>query len=195
VAGSTHAGEESTLLEAHRRLLQALPSALLILAPRHPQRFDSVAAAVAAFGFSFARRSQATPDTLPPDTLPHVSVLLLDTLGELMSFYAAADLAFVGGSLVPIGGHNLLEPASLGLAVLTGPYQFNSPQVVRALSDLGALTVVHDAVELSNALQQLLNDPLARASQGAAARAAIEANRGALARVLELIDTVETQAR
>jgi 3-deoxy-D-manno-octulosonic-acid transferase len=120
-------------------------------------------------------------------------VLLLDTLGELMEFYAAADLAFVGGSLVPVGGHNLLEPASLGRAVLTGPYQFNSPQVVRALSQLGALTVVHNRAQLCLALQRLINDPVARAAQGAAARAAIEANRGALGRVLELIDSVRAQ--
>jgi 3-deoxy-D-manno-octulosonic-acid transferase len=188
VAGSTHAGEESTLLEAHRLLLQSQPSALLILAPRHPQRFDGVAEALAAAGFSFARRSQAATDPLP-----QISVLLLDTLGELMDFYAAADLAFVGGSLVPVGGHNLLEPASLGIAVLTGPYQFNSPQVVRALSQLGALTVVYNCAQLSDALQRLMNDPLARAAQGAAARSAIEANRGALGRVLELIDSVRPQ--
>lgn len=185
VAGSTHEGEESIVLEAHRSVLKLLPSALLILAPRHPQRFDSAAAAIGRAGLVCARRSQ------PSDTPQvQVQVLLLDTLGELLNFYAAADVAFVGGSLVPIGGHNLLEPASLGLSVLSGPYQFNSPQILRALSDLGAVTIVHDAQQLSQALLRLLNDPQLRAAQGAAGRAAIEVNRGALGRLLDLIDSV-----
>jgi 3-deoxy-D-manno-octulosonic-acid transferase len=115
-------------------------------------------------------------------------VLLLDTLGELADFYAAADVAFVGGSLVPVGGHNLLEPAALGLPVLSGPQQFSSPEIARVLRGQGALTIVHDAAELAAALTRLLADPQARARQAAAGRAAIDANRGALERVLGLID-------
>jgi 3-deoxy-D-manno-octulosonic-acid transferase len=181
VAGSTHAGEESIVLEAHRLLLIELPRALLVLAPRHPQRFAAAAASIAAQGFDFIRRSA---DPAGAD----YQVLLLDTLGELADFYAAADAAFVGGSLVPIGGHNLLEPAAAGLPVLSGPAQFNSPEVARALSAAGALTLVHDAAELAAALASLLADPAARARQGAAGRAAIEANRGALERLLGLIE-------
>jgi 3-deoxy-D-manno-octulosonic-acid transferase len=185
VAGSTHPGEEQQLLEAHRRLLQQRPDALLILAPRHPQRFDAVAQTVASAGLSCARRSQPSPSSAAG-----AAVLLLDTLGELMDFYAAADVAFVGGSLVPVGGHNLLEPAAIGVPVLAGPQQFNSPQIARALIEQRGLIIVHDASELALALVRLLNDPQARSAQGAAARAVIDANRGALARMLDLIERV-----
>jgi 3-deoxy-D-manno-octulosonic-acid transferase len=180
-AGSTHAGEEQIVLAAHRLLLGQQPQVLLILAPRHPQRFDAAAASVAAHGFSCLRRSAGAPGS-------DCQVLLLDTLGELADFYAAADVAFVGGSLVPVGGHNLLEPAALGLPVLSGPQQFSSPEVARVLCAQGALTIVHDAAELAAALARLLADPQARAQQAAAGRVAIDANRGALERLLGLID-------
>ena len=182
-AGSTHPGEEQVVLDAHRRLLQVRPDALLVLAPRHPQRFESVAASLASSDLRCVRRSQQTDSCGAP-------VLLLDTLGELVDFYAAADVAFVGGSLVPIGGHNLLEPAAIGVPVLSGPHQFASPQVARALSEHKGLIIVHDAGELSDALVRLLNDPQARSTQGAAAHAVIEANRGALQRLVELIERV-----
>jgi 3-deoxy-D-manno-octulosonic-acid transferase len=187
VAGSTHAGEEAIVLEAHRRLLQRLPCALLVMAPRHPQRFAAAAASVTGYGFDYVRRSA---DSSGGD----YQVLLLDTLGELVDFYAAADVAFVGGSLVPIGGHNLLEPAALALPVLSGPAQFNSPEVARALGRAGALTLVHDAAELALVLARLLADPAARARQGQAAGAAIEANRGAIERLLRLIDRLPPAA-
>ncbi len=181
VAGSTHAGEEQIVLEAHRRLCERLPAPLLILAPRYPQRFDAVAASLAAAGFSYIRRSVEAAEG-------DYQVLLLDTLGELAEFYAAGDVAFVGGSLVAVGGHNLLEPAALGVPVLSGPEQFYSPDIARVLSERGALTIVHDAAGLAAALQRLLTDPQARATQGAAGCAAIAANRGALERLLGLID-------
>jgi 3-deoxy-D-manno-octulosonic-acid transferase len=181
VAGSTHPGEEQQLLAAHSLVLRQLPDAVLVLAPRHPQRFDAVADAVTAAGFCLVRRSR------PAAQAPSAAVLLLDTLGELMDFYAACDVAFVGGSLVPIGGHNLLEPAALGLPVLSGPNQFSSPQVAQALTEAHALIIVHSAAELAEELLRLLRDPTARAKQGAAARAVIDANRGARVRLLELI--------
>jgi len=182
VAGSTHAGEEPILLEAHRQLRRTLPQALLVLAPRHPQRFDEAAAAVQAAGLHCLRRSRAIQGD------DGYEVLLLDTLGELVEFYAAADVAFVGGSLVPIGGHNLLEPAALGLPVLSGPQQFNSPDVARILTAHGALATVEGAPALAAALAHLLGDADARAAQGERARAAIRANRGALARVVGVVD-------
>jgi 3-deoxy-D-manno-octulosonic-acid transferase len=181
VAGSTHAGEEPIVLAAHRRLLEQHPHTLLVLAPRHPQRFEAAAAAVAAQQLRCIRRSVESREQ-------DYQVLLLDTLGELADFYGAADVAFVGGSLVPIGGHNLLEPAALGIPVLSGPQQFASPELARALRAAGALAIVHDAAELAAALARLLADPQARAAQGAAGRAAIDANRGALERLLGLID-------
>jgi 3-deoxy-D-manno-octulosonic-acid transferase len=184
-AGSTHAGEEQIVLEAHRLVLAQQAQVLLILAPRHPQRFDAAAAAVAAHGFTCLRRSGGAPAA-------DYQVLLLDTLGELADFYAAADVAFVGGSLVPVGGHNLLEPAALGLPVVSGPQQFSSPEVARVLRGQGALTIVHDAAELAAALTRLLADPQARAQQAAAGCAAIDANRGALERLLGLIDRLRS---
>jgi 3-deoxy-D-manno-octulosonic-acid transferase len=183
VAGSTQEGEEATVLAAHRLLRMRLPQALLILAPRYPQRFDAVVAAVRAAGFSCARRSQALPAE------PY-AVLVLDTLGELVDFYAGADVAFVGGSLVPVGGHNLLEPAALGLPVLAGPHQFNSPDIARVLREYGALETVTDAAALAAALARLLADPELRARAGERARAAIEQNRGAIERVLRAIDVL-----
>lgn len=183
VAGSTHAGEERIVLEAHRQLRAREPHALLILAPRHPQRFDAAAAAAAAHGLHAVRRTGEPP-------AGDYAVLLLDTLGELAEFYAAADIAFVGGSLVRVGGHNLLEPAAIGLPVLSGPQQYNSPDVARSLVEQGALTIVHDAAELAAALQKLLADAPARARQGAAGRSVIEANRGARERLVQLIDTL-----
>jgi 3-deoxy-D-manno-octulosonic-acid transferase len=179
VAGSTHPEEESIVLEAHRALRARAPNALLVLAPRHPARFTAAAAAIAAMGFRYARRSGASSDG-PPD------VLLLDSIGELLEFYAAADAAFVGGSLVPVGGHNLLEPAALGLPVITGPEQFNSPDVARALEQQGALITVHDAAELAAALVSLLGDPDRRSRKGDAARLAMDAHRGALSKLLRL---------
>ncbi len=180
VAGSTQEGEERLVLAAQRQLRERFPQALLVIAPRYPQRFDSVVELVRAAGFTLARRSRAQESAA-------CEVLVLDTLGELMEFYAAADVAFVGGSLVPVGGHNLLEPAALGLPVLSGPHQFNSPDIARALKNCGALTTVSDASSLAAALTQLLADPELRARQGRSAKAAIEANRGALAAIQSMV--------
>jgi 3-deoxy-D-manno-octulosonic-acid transferase len=183
VAGSTHPDEDTIVLEAHRELRASQPNALLILAPRHPARFAAAALAIASMGFRYARRSGAASEG-PPD------VLLLDSIGELLEFYAAADVAFVGGSLVPVGGHNLLEPAALGVPVITGPEQFNSPDVARALERQGALITVHNAAELATALAGLLGDPDRRALRGDAARLAMDAHRGALFKLLRLTQTL-----
>ena len=183
VAGSTHGGvEEQALIEAQRGVRAAHDTALLVLAPRHPQRFTEAAAALARSGLRFALRSEAA--TVPPSC----EVLLLDTLGELLDFYAAADLAFVGGSLVPIGGHNLLEPAALGVPILTGPHNDNSEEILRLLTARGAAEVVHDATELRKRASALLDDPAARERMGAAGRASVDGNRGALEKLLGLIE-------
>jgi 3-deoxy-D-manno-octulosonic-acid transferase len=186
VAGSTHGGgEEQALLEAHQLVRAAHPGALLVLAPRHPRRFEEVAKSLAQAGVSFVRRSQAGE---AEDAGHACEVLLLDSLGELLDFYAAADLAFVGGSLVPVGGHNLLEPAALGLAILTGPNNFNSAEIAQLLLERGAAEVVHDAAQLGARVSALLADPGARARMGAAASAAVDGNRGALSNLLGLIE-------
>ena len=116
-----------------------------------------------------------------------------DTLGELLDFYAAADVAFVGGSLVPVGGHNLLEPAALGVPVLTGPHNFNSADIARLLIARGAAEVVRDAAGLRARVSELLADPAARARMGAHGRECVESNRGALAKLLGLIDPLLQQ--
>lgn len=177
VAGSTHEGEEEQLLDAHAVLRAQLPRALLVLAPRHPPRFAAVAALLARRGIAHATRTSGAPVD------GEVAVLLLDTLGELLAFYAAADVAFVGGSLVPVGGHNLLEPAALGRPVLCGPFMANSAGVAPALAASGALTVVAGAEELAAALQSLLQDATARERGGAASREVVAVNRGALGRI------------
>ena len=174
VAGSTHEGEERAVLDAHRGALQSLGGALLILAPRHPQRFDDVERLLQAMPLRHQRRSRV-------DEASEIDVLLLDTIGDLTDFYAAADVAFVGGSLVPIGGHNLLEPAALGLPVVSGPHNFAVPEVAAALQVAGGLAVVPDAAALAREISRLLGDGPERQRRGAAARAVVEANRGALA--------------
>jgi 3-deoxy-D-manno-octulosonic-acid transferase len=187
VAGSTHKGEEAAALAAHRMVRERHAEALLVLAPRHPARFAEVAVELEASGLPWARRSQAAHAAEDPTT-PSIAVLLLDSLGELIDFYAAADLAFVGGSLVPVGGHNLLEPAALGVPILTGPHTSNAPEVAQLLTARGAARVVHDAAELGTQVNALIADPGGRAAFGARARASVDSNRGALARLLALIE-------
>jgi 3-deoxy-D-manno-octulosonic-acid transferase len=185
VAGSTHGGiEEQAVLGAHRSVRVTHPAALLVLAPRHPPRFTEVAQALRQSGVRFARRSQAAQGAADGEC----EVLLLDSLGELLDFYAAADVAFVGGSLAPIGGHNLLEPAALGVPILTGPYNFNSEEIARLLIARGAAEVVRDGAELAARLRALLGDAAARARMGAQGRASVDGNRGALAKLLGLIE-------
>jgi 3-deoxy-D-manno-octulosonic-acid transferase len=181
VAGSTHAGEEEIVLAAHTRLCAARERALLVLAPRHPRRFAEVASRLTERGVAFARRSAEEP--CGDDT----RVLLVDTLGELLDFYAAGDIVFVGGSLVPVGGHNLLEPAALARPILSGPAFFNNPEVARRLLEREALELARDETELADALERLLANPALAARRGELARAVLEENRGALARVLELL--------
>lgn len=181
VAGSTHEGEEEVVLDAQARLAAKLPRALLVLAPRHPPRFEAVAALLRRRRVDFVTRSSGAP------VAASTQVLLLDTLGELVLFYAAADAAFVGGSLVPIGGHNLLEPAALGRPVLTGPHTHNAAEVARVLIEARAAQVVRDAGGLAECLAQLLGDEAARTESGARGRAAVDANTGALGRLLGLL--------
>jgi 3-deoxy-D-manno-octulosonic-acid transferase len=187
VAGSTHAGEETICFAAQRRLLtvareHGAPAPLLALAPRHPQRFDEVARELAAAGFAFARSTQpAAQGSPPPD------VLLIDEMGALLGWYAAADAAFVGGSLVPVGGHNLLEPAMLAKPVLAGPYDANAPEIARRLRDAGGLIVVNGAGELAAELALLFAEPAAARQRGSQASAGALPEQTGSRRALELI--------
>lgn len=182
IAASTHAGEDEQMLVAHARLRERYPSALLILVPRHPQRFDDVAALCQGQGEELARRSRE--EMVRTDT----TVYLGDTMGELTTLYGVADLAFVGGSLVPIGGHNLLEPAAQGVPVLSGPALANFEDVAAVLREAGALVEVMDAPALGEALVMLMENPQERQRQGEAGRRAIAANAGALQRTLTGLD-------
>jgi 3-deoxy-D-manno-octulosonic-acid transferase len=185
VAGSTHAGEEQAALRAHAALRAAHGDALLVIAPRHRPRFEEVATLLEKNGEPWMRFSAA--GSAGATASAGIAVLLLDTLGELENFYAAADLAFVGGSLVPVGGHNLLEPAALGVATLTGPHQHNAPDIARLLAAQQGLGVVRNEAELVTAVVRLMADAPARARMGEAARAAVAENRGALERVLAIV--------
>ena len=174
IAASTHGGEDEQILAAMTQVRQQLPTALLILVPRHPQRFDSVASLCDSQGFTMARRSRQ--ETISEQT----QVYLGDTMGEMPLLLQASDVAFVGGSLVPIGGHNLLEPASLGKATLTGPHYFNFADVTRQLCDSKACAVVADADALAASLITLLQDEEKRQQMGMRAFDVVAANQGAL---------------
>ncbi|HEU4626083.1 MAG TPA: lipid IV(A) 3-deoxy-D-manno-octulosonic acid transferase [Steroidobacteraceae bacterium] len=188
VAGSTHGdGEEEAVLAAHRHVRSVYPNALLVLVPRHRQRFAEVGAWLEKQNVRIIRRSS------PAARTRDLEVLLVDTLGELLDFYAMSDVAFVGGSLVPVGGHNLLEPAALGVPVLTGPHNHNAADIARILIDAGAALVVKDAAELGQRVAELLGNPAERARMGTAGRTAVEGNRGALEKLLGLIDPLLRQ--
>jgi len=182
VAGSTHEDEEARALDCHAAIRRRYPDALLILVPRHPERFDRVARLCEGRGFETVRRSSGTNGT------EATSVLVGDTMGELLLFYAASDVAFVGGSLVPVGGHNMLEPVSLGVPVVVGPHLHNFEEVSEALFEAGAARRVRDREELESAVSGLLADAEARARMAENGSRLIEANRGASRRLLEIID-------
>lgn len=181
VAASTHEGEDAAVLAAFVQVRQQFPSALLMLVPRHPERFDSVARQVAEQGFALARRSRQQ------EVSPEVAVFLGDTMGELLLWYAVADVAFVGGSLIPVGGHNMLEPIALEVPTLSGPHVFNFQTIADELVAAGALQLV-DAEQMAEAMLQLLHEPALARRQVAAGHAVMQRNRGALQRQLALIE-------
>jgi 3-deoxy-D-manno-octulosonic-acid transferase len=185
IAASTLKGEESAVLTAFRRVKRTRPEALLILAPRKPERFGEVAELVGGEGFSVARRTE-----LPVDAEPRADVVILDTFGELAALFQIATAVFVGGSLVDAGGHNILEPAVFGKAILFGPHMQNFAEIAQTFLDNGAAEQVSSEAGLTDALVGLLEDPVRRARLGAAARALVEANRGAKHRTLDAIARV-----
>ena len=182
IAGSTHEREEDIVLDAHERVRAARNDALLVLVPRHPNRFDAVKSWLRSRNVRFVSRS--TREAVAADT----SVLLVDTLGELLSFYSAANVAFVGGSLVPVGGHNLLEPAALNRPIIVGPYTFNAADIAQNFFASGAAVQVESATQLGSAVLDLLTNAARRDQMIARAHGILQANRGALARLLALIE-------
>lgn len=181
IAASTHQGEEEQILDALRQVRREHPDCLLMLVPRHPERFGRVAELCSRAGFRVVRRSSGRPCD------QDVDIFLGDTMGELMLFYAASDVAFVGGSLVPTGGHNMLEPAALGKPVIAGPHLFNFTEIAAAMERAGALCRVADGAELAEVTSRLLSSPEERAGMGEAGRRLVQQNRGALQRVLDLV--------
>ncbi len=182
IAASTHDGEEQQVLEAHRRLLEEQPDLLLILVPRHPERFAAVRRLIENRAFSVVSRTDQTPCEASTD------VFLVDTMGEVPLFYAASDIAFVGGSLVPIGGHNLLEPAAQGLPIISGPHVFNAQDIADMFIELGACRMVQDATELATTIAELIAHPQEAAELGRNGLAVLQKNRGALERLLKLLE-------
>jgi 3-deoxy-D-manno-octulosonic-acid transferase len=193
VAGSTAAGEEQTLLRAFQALLGRRPGLRLVLAPRRPERFEEVAQLAAQLGFGLVRRSALAPASettagrLLPDTGHPAQVLLLDTIGELAGFYRYATVAFVGGSLVPHGGQNVLEAAQFARPVVVGPYMSNFREITEAFRAAGALLQVASSDELQPALEVLFAHEERAWAMGQAALRLLEANRGATARTVELL--------
>jgi 3-deoxy-D-manno-octulosonic-acid transferase len=187
IAASTHEGEDEAVLAAHRELRKRdrLADALLVLVPRHPERFTQVARLSERLGFTIVRRSQHTG---PLDR--SVEVLLGDTMGELQLFLAASDAAFIGGSLVPTGGHNTLEASVVGKPVVFGPHMFNFSEIAAMTLERGAGVQIHTAAELAPAISDLLGSANRRDALGDAGRRMVEENRGALARTVTLIEKV-----
>jgi len=184
IAGSTHPGEESQILTAFSALRGRFPALLLVLAPRHPHRIGDVVAECKKMNLATRLRSEYKPCD------ESVDVFLLDTLGELRGFYAASDVAFVGGSLVPIGGHNVLEPAVAGLPVLFGPYMFNFAEIGCKLKESGGGIEVKNAEELALWTGRLLNDESLRREIGDNGKRFVSSNQGAVQRIVEQLGSL-----
>ena len=178
-AGSTHRGEEAILLEIFSRLRKKYPDLVLIIAPRHPERFDEVCGLITSAGYECQRRTRLKG--------PVRDVVLLDTIGELRAFYGACDIAFVGGSLVKVGGHNLLEPAAMKKPVIFSRYMFNFKEISEALIQAGGGLMVKDKEELYVKLDNLLSDKQLSSTMGEKAFKVIAANSGATVRTIDAV--------
>jgi 3-deoxy-D-manno-octulosonic-acid transferase len=182
IAASTHEGEEEHILDAFARIVARVPDCLLVLVPRHPERFEAVAALARRRGFATVRR------TAEPADCSIVDIYVGDTMGELAAFYAGSDVAFVGGSLVPVGGHNVLEPAALGVPVVHGPHCFNFAEITRQLDDVGAAVQVADGQDLAATVCELLTDADRRHRMGELGREFVERSRGARERLVDILE-------
>ncbi len=180
IAASTHEGEELLVLRAFAEIRVAKPELLLVLVPRHPPRFDKVASLCLSEGFTLSRRCLH-------ETAKQADVFLVDTLGELRQFYAASDIAFIGGSLVPVGGHNVLEAAVAGIPVIFGPHMFNFLEAGRRLKEAGGAVQISDGGQLAGIVIDLLHHVNHNLRMGEAGREFVEAGRGALGRVVEAL--------
>jgi len=185
LAASTHEGEEDFVLAAYRELKHQFPELLLVLVPRHPERFASVARLSRKTGFGVASRSE-NQGPLPED----VDILIGDTMGELQLFYAAATVAFVGGSLVNTGGHNILEPAAVGTPIVFGPYMFNFREIGAMALECGAAEQIQSPLQLAETVKDYLSNPNKRHDAGEAGKRMVKDNRGALECTMKIITGV-----
>ncbi|AHI32812.1 MULTISPECIES: lipid IV(A) 3-deoxy-D-manno-octulosonic acid transferase [Marinobacter] len=182
IAASTHDGEDRQILEAHQQILEHFPNALLMIVPRHPERFDDVARLIDAMGLSLVRRSQSGSDG---GGKVGSEVYLGDTMGELLMLYGASDVAFVGGSLIERGGHNPLEPAAWGIPVVSGPHIFNFETIYDRLDSGQGLFITDSAESLAQCVVHLFSDKSSAQKAGHNALAVVNANRGALEKVVD----------
>lgn len=182
IAASTHEGEDERVLSVHQEVKSQFPGAILVLVPRHPERFDSAYKQATQKGFKTYRRTQES--TIPSDS----EVFVVDTMGEVMNFFAASKVAFIGGSLVEVGGHNPIEPGALGLPILIGPYTFNFEAICQKLANAKGLKIVSDEADLSATLVSLLAQPEQAKQMGQRALLEVEAQKGAVERVVKYID-------
>ncbi|WP_153445926.1 lipid IV(A) 3-deoxy-D-manno-octulosonic acid transferase [Vibrio algicola] len=189
IAASTHQGEDEQVLEAHQQLLSSFPNAILILVPRHPERFNQVADLIEARNFYFSRRSTQS------ELVGNTQVYLADTMGEMLLLLAASHVCFMGGSLLgdKVGGHNLLEPAALGIPSITGPSYYNFKEITQQLLQAEATTVCVNANQLAEQLISLFSNPGGRYDKGQQALNVIKANTGAISRTLSAINSVKAK--
>ena len=181
VAASTHEGEDQSIIDAFKTILSNRPNARLLLVPRHPERFDSVFQLIEKNNLTAVRHSQGS------ETTPETQVILGDTMGEMMDFYGASDMAFVGGSLVATGGHNMLEPAALGLPVLSGPHVFNFAEISDSLVKSGGMELVESSEQLAEAVLELMDNKEKSEQMGLRAQSFVNKNKGALTKTLNII--------
>ena len=181
IGGSTHSGEEELILESHKQVLKCFPQSLLLLAPRKPERFKPVQKLIIDSGLTSSLWSEFKYLN------SKVNVLLIDTLGDLIFFYSAADVAFVGGSLFSVGGHNLLEPASLGRPVITGPILYNVEEISSQLMVNGGLVIVNDSSELSETIITLFDNSSTIDTMVSGAMKVMKDNKGAIKNIMQLI--------
>ena len=183
IAGSTHPGEEEVVLSSHAELLQRFPDLLLVLVPRHPRRVDEVASLCGRAGLTLARLSEGRSGE------EKTQVLIVDVMGQLLYWYGVAQVAFLGGSLVPVGGHNPIEAAIHGTPMLMARHRFNFAEITERFAESGCLGFV-DADNLADAVADLLADPELRDTQGRKAREVIDANRGASDKLLSRLEEI-----
>tara|TARA_B100001093_G_C26767407_1_gene988521 strand:- start:308 stop:1567 length:1260 start_codon:yes stop_codon:yes gene_type:complete len=183
IAASTHEGEEKIILDTHHILLRNFPDLLLILAPRHPERFSKVKTLIKNSSFNLISRTNY-------EKKAHNEVFLLDTMGEVTLFFAASDISFIGGSLVPIGGHNILEPAIQGLPIIVGPYFSNSEEVVNEFIKDDACLVVKNEAELAENISSLLCNSVEAKKMGQRGLRLIRKNKGSIERLLHLLNPI-----